>query len=104
MESGPTEHALKGFVWLQNEWSEVLELFEEQACQFYAPYADAVPSVPKFETSEQFWETSILLSVRVFSTKTYSVTMRFTWQEDDDPHEITFYVEDGVCLTHTVDG
>jgi hypothetical protein len=42
--------------------------------------------------------------VRVRSRTDFTVTLRFAWQEAEDLHLITFYIEDGQCLTHSVDG
>lgn len=103
-DDGPSQAALSGYEWLESHWQEVLGLIQEQAFAFYEPYVDAVPSAPKIDTPKQLWGTEVLLSVRVFSKDDFTVTMRFAWQDDDDPHAITFYVEDGKCETHSVDG
>jgi hypothetical protein len=103
-DDGPSEAALSGYEWIESHWREVLGLIQDQAFDFYEPYADAVAGVPAFDAPEQLWGTETLLSVRVFSKDDFTITMRFTWQEDADPHEITFYVEDGQCETHSVDG
>ena len=103
-DDGPSQAALSGYDWLESNWPEVLRLIQDQAFEFYESYADAVAGVPPFNTPEQLWGSESLLSVRVFSKDDFTVTMRFIWQEDQDPHEITFYVEDGGCETHSVDG
>jgi len=101
---GPSEAALSGYDWVESHWHEVRGLIQGQAFDFYRPYADAVAGVPTFDAPEKLWGTEILLWVRVFSKDRFSVTLRFAWQEDEDPHEITFYVEGGSCSTHSVDG
>lgn len=100
----PSKEALSGYDWIESHWREVLVLIQDQAFEFYKPYADAVAAVPEFESPEQLWGTEVLLNVRVFSKDEYTVTFRFRWQQEQDPHEITFYVEDGRCKTHSVDG
>lgn len=103
-ETGPSQAALSGYDWIESHWQKVLVLMQDQAFDFYEPYADAVASVPVIDTSTQLWGTESILNVRVFAKDDFSVTMRFTWQEDEDPHEVTFYVEDGKCEVHSVDG
>ncbi len=103
-DDGPSEAALSGYDWIESHWQEVLGLIQNQAFDFYEPYADAVAGVPAFDSPEQLWGTETLLSVRVFTKDDFTVTMRFTWQKDQDLHEITFHVEDGRCETHSVDG
>lgn len=103
-DDGPSQAALSGYGWIESHWQEVHRLIQEQAFRFYKPYAAAVEGVPTIDGPEQLWGTEVLLSVRVFSKDDFTVTLRFTWQEHEDPHEITFYVEEGRCKTHSVDG
>lgn len=103
-DDGPSEAAISGYDWIESHWSEVLGLVQDQAFDFYGPYADAVTGVPVFDAPEQLWGTETVLSVRVFAKDDFTVTMRFSWQEEQDPHEVTFYVEDSRCDTHSVDG
>jgi hypothetical protein len=101
---GPLEEALSGYDWIEFHWPQVRSLIQEQAFAFYEPYADAVPGVPRFDAADQLWGTEVLLSIELSSKHQFSITMRFEWQEEDDPHQITFYVVDGRCQTHSVDG
>lgn len=103
-DDGPSQAALSGYEWVESNWQEVCSLIQDQAFEFYEPYAAAVDGVPSFDTPSQLWGTEVLLSIRVFAEDDFTVTLRFNWQEDDDPHEITFYVEDGRCETHSADG
>lgn len=103
-DEGPSESALSGYDWVESHWQEVLTLIQDQAFAFYTPYAEAVEGIPSFDKPEQLWGTEMLLCVRVFSKDYFSVSLRFSWQENEDPHDITFYVEGGACLTHSVDG
>jgi len=50
------------------------------------------------------WGTEEVMSVRVRSKADFEISLRFAWQEAEDPHVVTFYIEDGECLTHSVDG
>lgn len=100
----PSDTALAGYDWIQSHWSEVLQLIQEQASDFYEPYADAMTGVPRFEDPTQIWGTEVLLTLRVKSKETFTVSMRFTWQETSDPHDVTFYVSDSRCVSHSVDG
>ena len=102
--SGPSEAALSGYDWLQSHWEHVRGMIQDEAFRFYESYADAVAGVPTFDDPEQLWGTEVLLSIDVFSKDRFSVTLRFAWQKDEDPHEVTFYVEDGRCRTHSADG
>ena len=102
--AGPSAEASAGFDWIAANWSSVLTLIQSQAFQFYEPYLEAVPGTPDFQEPEQIWGTEILSSVRVTAEDEFEVTMRFVWQADADPHEVTFYVENGQCESHTVDG
>ena len=103
-DEGPSQDALAGYEWLESHWQQVRGLIQEQAFDYYEPYAETVDGVPSFETPEELWGTEVVLSVRVSSKADFTVTLRFTWQEDDDPHDVTFYVENGGCTTHSVDG
>ena len=103
-DDGPSQAALAGYDWIESNWQQVRDLIQEQAFRFYEPYADAVDGVPAFDAPEQLWGTEVVLSVRVFSKDDFTVTLRFRWQEEEDPHVVTFYVEDGQCETHSVDG
>lgn len=100
----PSSDSLAGYDWISAHWPRVLDLIADQAFDFYEPYRDAVASVPKFESPGAMWGTEVLSSVRVRSKDDFEVSLRFAWQEEDDPHVITFYVEDGRCRTHSVDG
>ncbi|GMV79989.1 MAG: hypothetical protein AMXMBFR7_11730 [Planctomycetota bacterium] len=103
-KDGPWPAALTGYDWIESHWSEVLGLIQDQAFDFYSPYADAVAGVPVFASPEKLWGTEELLCVRVSTKDDFEVTLRFKWQEKEDPHVITFYVEKGRCETHSVDG
>ena len=103
-DDGPSEAAMSGYEWVESHWEQVRELIQDQAFEFYEPYADAVDGVPKFESPSQLWKTEIVLGLRMFSRDEFSVTLRFEWQQNDDPHEVTFYVEGGKCESHSVDG
>ena len=103
-DDGPSGRANAGYGWIAANWGEVLQTVEDQAFEFYRPYADAVASVPSFRQPSDLWGTERLLSLRIFAADDFTVTLRFDWQEPDDPHEITFYVEDGICNTYTADG
>ena len=103
-EEKPTDKALKAYETISSNWNETLEKIKEQAFQYYEPYADAFPSVPKLDSAEKLWGTEKVLFINIRSEDEYEVTMRFDWQEEEDDHQITFYIEDGVCETHTVDG
>lgn len=100
----PTKEALEGFETISSSWTETLEKIKDQAYDFYEPYTDAVASVPKFDSPEQLWGTEKILFINIRSVDDYEVTMRFDWQEEEDDHQITFYVEEGVCETYSVDG
>ncbi|MEM8960798.1 MAG: hypothetical protein AAGD38_04905 [Acidobacteriota bacterium] len=103
-DSGPSIAALSGYDWIESHWAEVLKLIQNQAFEFYRPYADAVAGVPVFDSPERLWGTETLLDIRVFAQDDFTVTMRFAWQERGDPHQVAFYVEEGRCDTHSVDG
>ncbi len=103
-DTAPSDAALQGYEWIQGNWEGVLTLIEKQAFDFYAPYADAFTDVPEFDTPEDLMRTAIVRYLRVFDRADFEITLRFDWQVPDDEHEITFYVEDGRCETHSVDG
>ena len=103
-ENGPSDSALAGYEWIAANWEQVKAMIESQPFEFYQPYADAVAEVPRFESPSELWGTEELTGLRVFARDDFSVTMRFRWQEESDPHEVTFYVEGGLCVTHSVDG
>ena len=103
-ETGPSDIALAGYGWLETHWMDVQKLMESQAYSFYEPYAESVSSIPRFGSADELWGTETVLNVSVFAADNFTVTLRFEWQEEDDPHEITFYIEGGKCETHSVDG
>lgn len=103
-ENGPSAGALAGYEWIASHWNDVLATVEEQAFEFYEPYADAIKNIPVFDKPHDIWGTQVVLHLSIFSKDDYSVTMRFQWQHKNDGHEITFEVEDGRCETHSVDG
>ena len=101
---GPSDEALAAYDWLSVHWPDVFRLIEEQAFQFYQPYRDAVASVPRFASPRHLFGTENASFVRVRSKTDFQISLRFAWQEADDPHVVTFYVEGGQCCTHSVDG
>lgn len=103
-ENEPSQAALSGYQWIQSNWQGVLSLIQEQTFEFYSPYADAFGGVPSFDTPADLLGSEILQYLRVFDDDKFEITLRFRWQEPDDSHEITFYVEDGRCKSHSVDG
>lgn len=102
--NGPSDEALAAYDWLSSHWPDVFRLIEGQAFGFYEPYRAAFTRVPHFASSHLLLGTEEVCSVRVHTKSDFEVSLRFTWQEADDPHIVTFYVEDGQCLTHSVDG
>jgi len=100
----PTEEALSAYETISSNWNETLEKINEQAFQFYEPYADAFPSVPKFDSAGKIWGTEKVWFMTIRSIDEYELTMTFDWQEEEDDHMITFYIEGGACETHSVDG
>lgn len=103
-ESAPSDEALTAYDWIASHWPDVFRLIEAQVFAFYEPYRDAVASVPRFASSIGLFGTEEVCSVRVHSKADFTVTLRFAWQEADDDHAVTFYIENGVCRTHSVDG
>jgi hypothetical protein len=103
-ENGPSLAALSAYQWIQSNWPAVLSLLQEQAFEFYLPYAHAFEGVPCFDTPTDMLGSEILQYLRVFNKDDFEITFRFGWQEPGDDHEITFYVEDGTCKSHSVDG
>jgi len=103
-ENEPSLTALSGYQRIQNNWPAVLSLLQEQAFEFYLPYAHAFEGVPRFDTPIDLLGSEMLQYLRVFNKDDFEITLRFKWQEPDDSHEITFYVEDGKCKSHSVDG
>lgn len=103
-EDGPSPAALSGYEWIQDNWSAVLSIIREQAFDFYSPYADAFDEVPNIGTPEDLSGTEKLEHLRIFSKDDFEVSLRFDWQVLGDGHEITFYIEDGRCHSHSVDG
>ena len=102
--AGPSQEALVAYDWLSSHWADVFRLIEGQAFAFYEPYRDAVSSVPEFASPHLLLGTEEVCGVRVRSKDDFEISLRIAWQEAEDPHVITFYVEDGQCLTHSVDG
>ncbi|MCH9694167.1 MAG: hypothetical protein K0U72_06630 [Gammaproteobacteria bacterium] len=103
-ETEPALAALYGYQWIQSNWRAVLSLIQEQAFEFYSPYVDAFNGVPIFATPADLLGSETLRYLRVFDKDNFEITFRFAWQERGDSHEITFYVENGKCEAHTVDG
>ncbi len=103
-ENGPSSAALSGYQWVQGNWQTVLSLIQEQMSDFYSPYADAYGEVPDFETPEDLSASGRLQYLRIFNKDDFEITLRFDWQVPGDSHEITFYIEDGRCNSHSVDG
>lgn len=103
-DDGPSQAALAGYDWIEAEWPSVLALIQEQAFEFYSPYSDAVDGLPVFAAPADLWGSEQPVSIRVFAKDEFDVTLRFVWQEAADPHVVTFYVENGRCRTHSVDG
>jgi hypothetical protein len=101
---GPSADALAGYAWVASHWADVFRLIEDQAFQFYVPYRDAVAGIPQFASGRALVGTEELSSVRVHSKTDFEISLRFAWQEAEDPHLITFYIEEGECRTHSVDG
>lgn len=100
--NGPSEKALAGYDWIESNWPEVLRIIEDQAFSFWDTYS--IEGAPEFDSPEQIWGTEVVLAVSVSSKDNFHIVMRFTWQTDSDPHEITFYVDDSECETYSVDG
>ncbi|MBA2115491.1 DUF6985 domain-containing protein [Bremerella alba] len=103
-EDAPSPESLEGYEWIAANWPQVLSLIEAQVWEYYEPYADNVEGVPKFNSVQEVWGTELLLGLNIVSKIDFEVTLQFEWQADEDDHEITFYVEDGQCDMHSVDG
>jgi len=104
-DSGPSAESLEGYDWRSTHWPETLALIELIAFeQFYLPYADANDAVPRFDTPAAIWGTEQLICLCVSSKDLFQVSMRLDWQAPSDHHEITFYIEQGKCITLSVDG
>jgi hypothetical protein len=103
-KNGPSRAALSGYQWIQGNWQAVLSLIQEQAFEFYSPYADAFDGVPGFHTPKDLLGSERLQYLRIFGKDHFEITLRFDWQEPGDTHEITFYVDGGRCNSHSVDG
>jgi len=103
-EDGPSPAALLGYQWIQSNWSAVLSIIQEQAFDFYAPYADAFDEVPGFDGPKDLLGSEKLEYLRIFSKDDFEVSLRFNWQAPGDSHEITFYIEGAKCNSHSVDG
>jgi hypothetical protein len=102
--ASPSDETLAAYDWLSSHWPEVFQLIEAQAFEFYEAYRDAVASVPRFASPRALLGTEKVCGVRVWSKSNFTITLRFAWQEAEDRHIITFYVECGQCSTHSVDG
>lgn len=102
--TGPSDDALAAYDWLSSHWPDVFRVIEGQAFEFYEPYRDAVSSVPHFASPRHLFGTEEVCGVRVWSKSDFTITLRFVWQEAEDPHIITFYVEASECRSHSVDG
>jgi hypothetical protein len=100
----PSDEALAAYDWVSSHWPDVFRLIEAQAFEFYEPYRDAFPSVPHFTSPRLLLGTERVCGVRVRSKTDFTVSTRFAWQEAGDPHIVTFYLEEGQCLSHSVDG
>ena len=103
-DNGPSDDAIAGYEWIVSNWPGVLKIMSDQAFDFYRPYVDAEASVPKFDSPDALWGTERLMSIYINSKDDFTVTMYFDWQKEHDTHEITFYIEQGKCLAHSVDG
>ena len=103
-KDGPSPAALSGYQWIKSNWQSALALIQDQCFEFYSPYAEAFEAVPGFATPADLLGSEILQYLRIFDKDDFEITLRFTWQEPDDNHEITFYVESGHCESHSVDG
>ncbi|GAA4439765.1 DUF6985 domain-containing protein [Bremerella cremea] len=103
-EEGPSDASLEGFEWIDANWSKVLTLIEDQAFEFYQSYDNSVEEFPEFAKPADIWGSEYLLGLRIFSPEEFEVTLQFDWQEEDDEHEITFYIEEGECNSYSRDG
>jgi hypothetical protein len=75
-----------------------LQLFE--LCENYHDDAGEMPVKDPY----QIWDTMVDARVLVRSSGTLELCTRFSWQDPEDGHWTTFYVEDGQVRGHSVDG
>ncbi|XAM00386.1 hypothetical protein OT109_03155 [Phycisphaeraceae bacterium D3-23] len=101
----PSSKSIKAYDWINANWPVSLQTIQDQAFNdFYKPYAANFKGVPEFESPDQLWGTETVLCLGITDRDNYEITLRFTWQKPKDDHAITFYIEDGRCVTHSVDG
>lgn len=101
----PRAEAIQACDWADENWNDVLKLIESEAyTRFYKPYADHFKGVPKYASPDQLWGTETLLGMGFKDRNDFSITLQFQWQQPGDDHQITFYVEEGKCVSHSVDG
>ena len=87
---------------LVRDWPKLKPLVEEDAAELQSNYLDAPPAAAA--TRPRIWDAMLEPSIRCLADGNYELTCRFTWQTNDDPHTVTFYVEDGEPRGSSIDG
>jgi hypothetical protein len=87
---------------LLRDWSELRPQLAEEAFELRASYVES--DLPPDATPDGIWDTMLDASMRCLSAGNYELSCRFTWQKQDDPHVVTFHLEDGQSRGETVDG
>ena len=101
----PDQDAIEACLWARDNWEHIFGLIAKTAYNdVYEPYTDAPFDVPQIDSAEALEPTIELLGLSFTSKNTFEVSMRFTWQDANDDHLITFYVEHDTCTGVSIDG
>jgi hypothetical protein len=101
---GPTERSPKTVAYraLMKDWPRLRKEIEQEAFELQGNYLEQ--RLPKDATVTRVWTTMREPVVRCVSAGNYELCVTFTWQAEDDPHTVTFYIENGVARGCSIDG
>lgn len=101
----PSQNAINACLWAQDNWDQIFNLIAQTAFEdVYKPYADSPFDVPQINSAEELKPAARLSGFSFKTQNTFELTLRFTWQDPNDDHLISFHIEDGTCIGTSFDG
>jgi hypothetical protein len=101
--TGPDPDSLETLDWILQNMGSVREILQGELYGIYEAYRDAGRTDAHLEGPSDLWGTETCIQLGVTGKMNFDMTCVFSWQEKRDDHQVSVYVEDGVCTSSSVD-
>jgi hypothetical protein len=103
-EEGPSQEGLGWLRELSERYGEIQRLVEPHLFELYENYRSEEDEA-SLDTSEQLWATATLEGMSAETpSRSASFTYRFSWQDPEDGHLLTVYLDEWEVVGTSVDG